>query len=188
MGLTVAAPSTEPITLAETKEHLAVTHTDHDTRIGNLIVAAREYWEKVLDRAFVNETCVLKLNQFPADTIRLPRSPLSSVTSIAYVDANGDSQTWDAANYVKHTDRQPGEISRAYNVGWPTIRDQEDAVTITYVAGYGANETSVPEEARHLLLLTVADSYDIRGGHSDFAMHRNEAIDRLAFGLRVGNI
>lgn len=158
----------ELMTTAEAKTHLRVDTTTDDAYIDTLVKAARLAAEERTSRATTNQTWVLKLDAFPAgDEIRLPRPPLSSVTSLDYVDGDGANQTWATSNYTVVTGEQPGAIKLAYNVNWPTTRAQVEAVTITYVAGYGAGASAVPAAFTHAAKLIVEDLYD--GQHKNGA-------------------
>jgi uncharacterized phiE125 gp8 family phage protein len=165
MGLVrTVAPAAEPVSVAEAKEHLRVDDTSNDTLIGVLIAAARESVEGMTGRALVTQTWRLTLDAFPCDTlIRLPRPNLLTVTSVAYVDENGDPQTWDSANYVVDTASLPGALRLAYDVDWPTTRTQPNAVTITYTAGYGL-AAAVPSAIKAAVLLMVGDLFANREG------------------------
>ena len=154
----VAPP--EPVTLQEAKDHLRVDTTDDDALIRALITAAREYAERRQRRTLLTTTKTVKYDSFP-DVIRPPEPPLASVTSIAYVDEDGDSQTLSAALYDVDTDTEPGRITPAYGETWPATRGQIDAVTLTYVAGYGDAE-SVPELTKAGIKLILADLYENR--------------------------
>jgi hypothetical protein len=75
------------------------------------VTAARRFVEDKAGRQFVTATARLTLDRFPFTcsyqwlpsperrTIVVPRAPLQSVTSIAYVDAGGDTQTLSANSY-----------------------------------------------------------------------------------------
>jgi uncharacterized phiE125 gp8 family phage protein len=167
MGLRRSTDATsEPITRAEAKLFMRVgddgndAHED-DTYIDNLISAARNWCERFTRRAFINQTWVLTRDSFPS-AFRLPKPPLSSVTSIQYVDTGGTTQTEATAVYTVITDREPGEVVQAYEQNWSSTRDIENAVTVTYVAGYGAAGSNVPTGIRQAILLMVKHWYDMR--------------------------
>ncbi|MCA9312663.1 MAG: head-tail connector protein, partial [Phycisphaerales bacterium] len=85
-----------------------------------------------------------------------------SVTSIAYVDADGNNQTLDSAQYRVDTVSEPGRIELDTAYTWPTTDDRLNAVTITIVAGY-ASAAAVPAEAKHLVKFVAAHWYEHRG-------------------------
>ena len=155
------APVAEPVTTAEAKLHLRVDHGDEDAYIDTLVATARQHIELVTRRAMVDTTFTLKMDAFPTE-IRPPRSPLSSVSSITYVDTNGDTQTLSASVYSVDTDTEPGRISLAFNQSWPDIREQNNAVVVTFVAGYGAAATNVPAALRETVKLLTAHYYEFR--------------------------
>ena len=164
MGLTlVTPPAAEPVTLDEAKLHCRVDAdiTADDALLTSLIVAAREQAEHETGRAFVTQTWRLTLDRFPAGAIVLPRAPLASVSSIAYVDADGDMQTLDAGAYQVITDRLLGEVVPVYGGQWPATRCTENAVTVEFVAGYG-NAAGVPQAIKQWILLAVGGWYGQR--------------------------
>lgn len=165
------APTTEPISLEEAKLHLRVAtdQTDEDELIASLVVAAREHIETYTNRALITQTWYWKADAFPYwnAPIVLPRPPLSSITSVSYVDANGSTQTWAAGSsgyqLVKPTGpkAQYATIWPSYQQIYPVTRYQPEAVTIEYVCGYG-NETNVPESIKHAMKLLIGHLYENR--------------------------
>jgi len=154
------APASEPITTAEAKSQLRIDSSDEDTLVDNYITVARQTLETLMRRAFVTQTITLKYDSFPS-RIRLPRPPSTSVTSITYVDTDGATQTWDSANYVLDSQVEPASIQPAYDVDYPNTRTQPNAVTVTYVAGYGS-ASDVPESIRLAIRLLVGSYYENR--------------------------
>lgn len=177
MGLSlVTAPSVLPVSVEEVKQHLRITHDDEDTMIYALISAATDYAQEFTKRQFITATYDLTLHAFPPagkwyldpsgwaylDTeIVIPKPPLQSITSITYVDMEGNSQTVSSSIYAVDINVDPGRVRLAYNQTWPSTRHQPNAVTIRYVCGYGTI-SSVPEVIKAALKLYVGTLYEHR--------------------------
>lgn len=149
------APTAYPIDVGDLRTHSRLTTVGDDAYLLELIEAATEFIEGYLDRALIHSTWVLRLPSF-VDPIYLPRSPVSSVTSVQYVDTAGTTQTLDTAVYEADTYADPGQIRRKYGQVWPQVREQENAVIVTYVAGYGATKASVPPDLRQAVRVIAA--------------------------------
>jgi uncharacterized phiE125 gp8 family phage protein len=145
MGLVLyTAPSCEPVTVEELRTHARISGSDDDELLSGLIAAARQIVEQRTQRAIIQQTWHYTLDQFPADgkPIYIPHPPLGTVSSITYVDYNGTTQTLAATVYTVQTRYEPGRIVLAYDQSWPEVRDQEEAITIAYVAGYTSTATT----------------------------------------------
>ena len=149
-----------PVNVAEVRDHLRIDHTDEDATLQRLIRTATTHTEDYTERALLTQTWTVYYDSFPNE-MELPKPPLASVTSIAYVDTDGDDQTVSTSTYTVDTSSEPGRVYLAYNQSWPTTRGVEKAVTVTYVAGWTA-ATSVPEPIRHAVLMQIADLYELR--------------------------
>ena len=184
-----SAPSTEPLTTAEAKQHFRVDHDEEDSLIDRCVTTARQQVESFTRRALINTTFTLKLDAFPHQ-IRPPRSPLSSVSSVTYLDTNGDSQTLSTDVYGVDTDTEPGRIYLKYNQVWPDTREIENAVTVTFVAGYGSATTSIPTNLLSAVALLAAHYYEFREPVIAGAIPTvvPMGIDRLLWPFRVMDI
>lgn len=141
-------PTTEPISVADAKQHLRIVVNDEDTLIQSYIAAAREWVETFCNRTLVKTTWKYQADCFPwywngiddgySLGFRLPRAPLISVSGITYVDENGTTQTLSSSYYDTDYNTEPGLVSLAYNQTWPSTRATRNAVAVTYLAGYGA--------------------------------------------------
>jgi len=163
-GLTlVTAADTEPITVAEAKVQCKVDGTDEDDYISGLISMAREHVEGWLGRRLVTQTWDYKRDCFPVGDreIIIPYGPVQSITSITYVDSAGDSTVMSSSDYTLDTASFTPRVYPVYNEIWPVARDVRNAITIRYVAGYGAY-TAVPSQIRHAIKLLVAQMYKER--------------------------
>ena len=160
-----AGPSTEPLSATQAKLHLRVDVSTDDTLITALIVAARMHVEAMTGRCLMLQTWRESISAF-SDVIELQKAPLSSVTSVKYIDADGFEQT--ASSTTDYRVMKPvgphamrGTIELVYGGDWPTSRDQSDAVRILYVAGY-ADAASVPAPLIAAMYLLIGDLYQNR--------------------------
>ncbi|KKN27511.1 hypothetical protein LCGC14_0863950 [marine sediment metagenome] len=162
-SLTISSgPAVEPITTDEAREHLRISHTSENSLIDAYITAARLYVEAFTKRQLVTATWLLKLDRFPSREIVVPLPPLSSVTSVAYVDENGDAQTWDSSLYQVDTNSEPGRIKPIEGETFPSTQSGTYAtVTVTFVAGYGL-APAVPERFKQAIKLMVAHWFEFR--------------------------
>lgn len=190
MSVTVVTPpAEEPVSRAEAKLHMHVDGTDEDTLIDSLIVAVRRYAEGFTARTFVTTTFDLFLDAFPTEdngTIFVPGPPLSSVTTVKYIDTAGvqQTETTPSSIYDVDTDREPGRIALAYNQSWPSTRTDIQAVEIQYVAGYGA-AAAVLDDIKAAILLGVADLFEHREAQVESRLQENPAFKRLLWMHRI---
>lgn len=158
MGLTrLTAPSEEPVSLAEAKQHLRVDHSADDSLISALIATAREAAETRTGRALVSQTWRSTHAAWPQD-IALPRPPLVSVQAVTYLDDEGLRQTLAASAYQVITDSLVGSIVPAYGASWPSARNEPGSIRIDYTAGYGS-AANVPQALKAWMLLALGTWY-----------------------------
>ena len=165
----VTAPVAEPVSVIEAKAHLRVTDGAEDALISALITAARQSIEGrfgSLQRALMTQTWDWFLDGFPCGSapMEVPLPPLQSVTSITYTDDAGAAQTWDASKYSVNTKSLIGLIAPAYGESYPSTRTIMNAVTVRFVAGFGAG-SDVPMPIKQAMLLQIGHMYENRETH-----------------------
>ena len=160
------APTSEPVTVAEAKAHLYIDTSDHDTYIGTLIEAARNYVEAYTGRALVERTYRLDLRLWESEVV-LQKPPLLSVSSIKYYDVDNSQQTWASANY--EVDISAGRILLAADKTIPSSYDRYDAWQVTSVHGYDdasvsptSAQNAIPSALRHAMKLMIGDMFETR--------------------------
>ncbi|MDA0780672.1 MAG: head-tail connector protein [Rickettsiales bacterium] len=157
----VTPPESEPISISKAKDHLRVDHSDEDDYILSLIGSAREFAERFTRRALMTKTVDFKIDEFPIDVIEVSMPPLQSVSSITYIDPNGELQTWGSSNYIVDTISQPARIAPAYGKVFPSTRCQMNAVTIRAIIGYGGS-SDIPKEIIQAMLQMIGHLYEHR--------------------------
>jgi len=189
----VTAPAKEPVAIEEAKAHLRIDSSAEDiTILQPSIKAARVYAENRLSRQFITATWDLRLDYFPAycdgsrladyaqfNSILIGKCPVQSVTSVKYIDTSGVEQTLATSEYTVDVHDEPARITPAFGKAWPTARNQPNAVTVRFVAGYGDDETSIPESLRTWLKLAVGTLFENREMDAATALKRLEFADCL---------
>ncbi len=164
------APAVEPVTLAEAKAHLRVDTSDDDNYIGTLITAAREWCEQYLDRTLVHTQWVMRFDKFPdsgIEPVELPRPPMvmsgtATAVTVTFTQEAGPTSTYSTAEYRVDRNATPGAILPIYGSTWTPHRQDDNAISVTWWAGYGASGSSVPAAIRHAILMLVGHWYEFR--------------------------
>lgn len=164
-------PAVKPVSLADAKLDLRVDQSDEDTLIESLISAATDYLEAdngAINKAFVTQTWTLSV-KCPDRNYRiwLPVTPVQSITSIKYFDADNVEQTLTVSDFYFHGDEDWAYIEPKQGVNWPSVYDRLDAITVEFVAGFGDAETDIPESIRHAIRLLVVHWYTNRSAASE---------------------
>ena len=187
----VTAPAVEPIATSVAKLHLRVDHSTDDALIDTLCAAARAYVEAKMSRKCITQTWDYKMDQFPIGPLVLPFPPVSSVTSVSYIDSDGASQTWSSSLYdtdlPSGPEAGPARIVPAYGQSFPSTRSDINAVTVRFVCGYGAAATAVPSAVLAAMKLLIGHWYANREsvvvGVTPFQVQ--QGVDALLWPFRV---
>lgn len=174
MPLIVVTPAAvEPVTVAEAKEHLRVTHSADDSLIGALITAAREAVEMETSRALAAATYRYVGEGDLLDELRIPLWPVASVSAVTYEDTAGDRQTLAGADYALDADRSLLLID-------PLPVGCRPSVT------FAVTPTSIPTAVVAAIKLLVADMYANAESHiTGTIVAENTTVDRLLYPHRV---
>lgn len=200
----ITPPASEPITLDEAKAFLRVDGDDDDSVITDAIASARETIENLTGRQLITATLEGAMDSFAGDwidrsqrlidhrgaghsrhddlSIRLPRSPVQSVTSVQYIDGAGALQTLDPSLYIVDVRSITPRITPLFGTCWPPIRPQPNAVVVRFVAGW-TTET-LPARAKQLAKLVTLRDYEHRDDDKDLSV----SIDRLMALLSTGEV
>jgi len=132
--------------------------------LSNLITSAREYCEHYTDKAMITQVWEYYLDEWPSDgIIKLPKSPLQSVGSVAYTDSDGTTTTF--TSYYTDTASEVGRIILNDSASWPSAVLREiNPIKITYTVGYGATAASVPSAVKTAMHLIIGSNYNNREG------------------------
>ncbi len=151
-----------PLTLAETKEYLKKDSSDEDDFINSLIDAATACGEKYTGRDFINKTYKTFRDTF-WDCFELRRSRVSDVISIKFL--LNDVLTDVPTTVFGFTDvNDYSEIFLKEDQVWPTDEDNvPQAIEIVFVAGFGADDTSIPADVKNAMLAHIMFMFENRG-------------------------
>lgn len=182
-----AEPADTPVSVAEAKNHMRYQETDADPAIDLMIKATTTFVEQFLNRQLITATYTLKFDVLH-DPIVLPFPPLINVEddAIAYTDTSGSSQTVTASLFEIDNQTEPGLVLLSFNQSWPTdVRTQHNGITITYTAGYGTEQSSVPANIRHAILMGASDLFEHRESQSEVRLQENQAFMSLLWPYRI---
>lgn len=160
-------PAVLPVRLDESKMDLRVDGSIEDAQIESLIMAATSYMEApngVINKAFITQTWTLSTHC--ADRygrIYLPVTPVQSIESITYYDGQNQQQTLPVSDFHLYGEEDWAYIIPKENKSWPPTYIRLDAITITFKAGFGDDESAVPDSIRQAIRMLVVHWFENRG-------------------------
>jgi uncharacterized phiE125 gp8 family phage protein len=179
-------PAVEPLSVDDAKTHMRIDIDAEDAYIAVLIKSARLRAEAFINKQLITATYTLKLDSFPS-VISIPRSPAQEITSITYVDTDGDTQTLSSDVYTLDSDSEPGRIYEAYGESWPSHRPIRNAITVTFKAGYGDAAANVPDDIIHAIKLFTAAYHEEReeGNDRNILINKITTAERLLYPYKI---
>lgn len=207
----VTPPASEPLTAEDVRSYLRLDDDDtsQDSIITILITAARRYAEQYTGRSLMPQTWLAVADSFPGcwippapfgayaysygsarsvdyhspdeQIIKLAHGPVTSITSITYVDSNGATQTLDPSTYILDTSDLVQRVAPAYGQNWPAARRQLGSVKVTFATGY-ADAASVPATIRSWMFNRIATAFGHREAEEIVAkgkLQKLEYVDTL---------
>ncbi len=153
-----SAPANPALSLDEVKANLriAAASTAQDGLLEQLRDAAVEKAQRDVRRQFV--TCGFRQDcRSFEDAKELWFGPVNSITKVEYLDKDGVSQTLSSSVYT--FDQGRGQLKLAFGQEWPETAQDDLAVSVSYVAGYGNDEGCIPRSLKQACHLLIADWY-----------------------------
>lgn len=177
------APAADLLDIDAVKLQLHEDGTDQDSLIEALIAAATAHldgYSGILGRCLINQTWRQDFEAF-ATRLRLPFPDVSSVSSLQYYDANNAQQTVADANYQLLEDELGAfiELSGLYTPP-VTYGYRRDAVSVTFVAGYGPAASDVHPSVIPAALMLIGHWYENRE-----AVNIGNIVSELPFAVRA---
>jgi len=143
----------------------AAARLDGDQADAELRLAIGMYTEEAeheMQRVLITQTWRVTLDGFSA-AIRLPYAPLQSVAHVHFESTSGTLETLDPQDYQVDNVSEPGYIVPAPDRAWPATAARINAVEVQYTAGYGPDETSVPDAIKGFILAKVQEHFAAPG-------------------------
>jgi len=158
-----AAPAVRPLTASEFQRWARIDADLSDVGLTIALDAAIDEVERWIGARCITQTWTDTWHDFL--TTRLAWNPVQSITSVAYIDNAGDSQTLSTDVYELRTDIYGAYVGLKYGQQWPTdLRCPPTGVTVVYVAGFGDTGADVPGAIRNAIASLAAHKYEYREG------------------------
>lgn len=173
-------PAQLAVSLQEAKAQLRYEDDDRDEHIKSLIetaIADLEGYNGASGLAFLDQTWSFVLPYWDC-RISFPLGPVRSVLSIKYWDTANAQQTLDRANYTVASiadasvaggtryaplrDPYGWYVRWTQNAVWPPLYWRDDAIEVTFLAGFGASTDDVPAPIKSAVKLQVERLFGAR--------------------------
>lgn len=176
----ITPPDFLAVPLATFKEHSKAS-SDSDSLLTLYLQAATKYAEQITRRDFVNRTYKTFRDFFPGTEVfnldslansgnvgfELRRSKLQSVTSVKYLKA-GILTTVDPTVFYNTFENDYSKVLTLDNQVWPTDADDRlQSIEIEFIAGFGADDTFVPDCLQEAIMLHATKMLENKGDCDD---------------------
>ena len=141
--------------------------TADDDLLDELVAAAADLVQEGWGLQLLSATWRLTGCSF-ADPLRLPRYPVSSVGSVTYADAAGDTQTLATSVWELDATGAAPVVRTKYGQVWPVTRSHPGSVAVTFTAGYGAS-ADIPPTLKTAVKMAAHWWYERRGDERETA-------------------
>lgn len=137
MGIKVITPAAQVISTANLRLNSRAdpAETTEDGLFVGWLAAAVSMAEHYTGRSIGEQTLERALDAFPDGPIELPQGPVTSITSISYVDPAGTTQVLSNTLYVLDDYGLKAWALAKTGTEWPATEASANSVKVRYVAG-----------------------------------------------------
>lgn len=146
-----------PVPDTDALEHLRLTANDETYLVHALVGSACDLIGEMSGRCLASEVWAASYSSI-SGKIKLPKSPVISVDSVTYYDQTDMVQSLPTTDFYVFLSDDHAEMQPKPGRQWPVTSTRDDAITITFTAGYAA----LPQALRAAVLLTVGHLYENR--------------------------
>lgn len=160
-----STPEVEPISVAEVKTFLRISHDGDDAVLSNYIKAARQFCETYTGIAMISRDFKVSFD-ISGKALRrnypIPKAPVSAISSVKMVSYSAQETSLESGAYETDTG-----FNRIFIMNNGLNAANQRAIEINFIAGYGENASDIPETLRHAVLMKTAQMYESRGGEDN---------------------
>jgi uncharacterized phiE125 gp8 family phage protein len=128
--------------------------------------------EMETNRAIIEQTWRVTLDRFDG-AVKLDKARVLQVEHVKYVGPTGIQQLLSPQDYQVDSESEPGYIVPALGRAWPATASGINNVEVQYRAGYGPDDTSVPDGIKGFILARIYEHFETGG------QPKNENVKRL---------
>lgn len=172
------------VSLGDMKDYLRVTTSDDDSMITSFIKASMAFVRNYTRMSLITETLQLTMDGFTegedrllelgagihtgsrnyytgsCNAAELPFSPIQSITSVKTYARDNTETTFSSAGYSYGETSGKLYLNDGYQ--WPSDLRDTDSVVITYVSGFGDDDSAIPADIAQAIKMHVAQMYECR--------------------------
>ncbi len=154
----VVGPASEPFTAAEAVEYVRQLAGVDEARLGQLIIAARQFVEERTGRRMLTQTRRLSIDGFPGhrDWVPLTSAPVQSVSWVkTYNDAGDETEIASSTYWL---DAPATDPARLVFLSLPSRMRDQSGLRIQFVAGY-TSTAAIPGPLKLAMQMLIAHWY-----------------------------
>lgn len=155
MAIKIITPAAAVLTLEQLRRHCRIDPpdlaNDADDDLTAALAAAQAHAQHYTGLSIGSQTLELALDEFPEGGIQLLQGPVTSITSVTYVDTAGATQTLSGSAYSLEDYSTPQWLLPAVDTEWPDTYATANAVKVRYVAGAATIDCAVAQALRLLV-------------------------------------
>ena len=162
------------VSLSEVKSFIGLPETCSaplNTKLNLLIDSVTECFERFASTVVMQATFQVKFDEF-RNNLEIRRYPLVSITTVKYFDDATPSveQTVSSDDYYIIEDAFYSLLAYANDFIQPSLRDREQSVIITFLAGFASESSKVPADIKTAIIEQVSFLYENSGCDPDKSM------------------
>ena len=138
----IAEPVLEPVTVADARAWLRISHTSEDALLGDLISAARQDVENQTGLSLISQQWRMTMDNWPdGDLVELPRGPVTGIVAVTVYAANGAPSVAAPMDYLLDMRSDPARLlfEKRANPG-----RRMNGIEVDFSTGFGATERVSP--------------------------------------------